>query len=104
MIFQNHAYIKNLERSPSISAEMSKFVTQRHESPLIFGTRKLVVFMGSTSLDRVVDVIADVARMLYFVSKLTLVKMYLGSGQLFRRSMIERIVGICTVLSVNFLK
>ena len=63
VILQNHAPIQNLEKSPGecMSTETSKFATQRQESPLI-------VFKGSTSLDDVVEVFADVARMFYFVS------------------------------------
>ena len=38
-------------------AERSKFAKERQESTLIFGTRKSVVFIGSTSLEHVVDVI-----------------------------------------------
>ena len=47
-------------------SEGSKFVTHRRESPLTFGTRKSAVFMGSTSLDHVVDVTATVVNMFYF--------------------------------------
>ena len=47
--------------------EMSKFASYHQESPLILGTRKLVVFIESTSLEDFDNVIADVARMLHFV-------------------------------------
>ena len=60
--------------------------------------------MGSTSLNHVVDVLADVALMFYFVSgKLTLLnKMYLDSGKFgFHGSRIERFVETCTVLQEN---
>ena len=44
VIFQNHANIKNLKRSPdeytSMLFEMLKFATKLEESPLIFGTHK----------------------------------------------------------------
>ena len=43
----------------------SKSATQRQECPFNFGTPKAVVFIGSTSLDDSVDVIVNVARMLY---------------------------------------
>ena len=38
-------------------AERSKFAKERQESTLIFGSRKSVVFIGSTPLEHVVDVI-----------------------------------------------
>ena len=45
---------------------MSKFATQWQKSPLIFGTPKSVVYRINVS-GQVIDVIADVARMLYLV-------------------------------------
>ena len=47
VIFQNYAYIQNLERSPSetMLCEMSEFATLHQESTLTFGTRKPVVFI-----------------------------------------------------------
>ena len=38
-------------------AERSEFAKERQESTLIFGTRKSIIFIGSTSLEHVVDVI-----------------------------------------------
>ena len=54
VIFQNHAHIQNLERSPGecMQTELSKFAIKRQESPFIFGTHKSGVFMASTSLDK----------------------------------------------------
>ena len=47
-----------------MNTEISKFATQL---AIDFGNLKIVVFIGSTSFDHVFDVIADDARMLYFV-------------------------------------
>ena len=48
--FQNHAQIQIFERShgETMSTEKSNIAMKRQESPLIFGTRKSVVFMEST--------------------------------------------------------
>ena len=74
--FSKHALIKNLKRLPGKrnAIEMSKLATQRQEWPMIFGTRKSDVFIGSTSNDHVIDVIADFV----CVSKLTVLKKTLG--------------------------
>ena len=50
-----------------MKTEMSKFVTATAVIAIDFGNPKIVVFIGSTSFDHVIDVIADDACMLYFV-------------------------------------
>ena len=52
-----------------MKTEMSKFATQRPTAVIAidFGNPKVVVFIGSTSFDHAIDVIADYARTLYFV-------------------------------------
>ena len=52
-----------------MKTEMSKFATQRPTAVIAidFGNPKVVVFIGSTSFDHAIDVIADDARTLYFV-------------------------------------
>ena len=52
-----------------MKTEMSKFATQRATAIIAidFGNPKIVDFIGTTSFDHVLDVIADDARMFYFV-------------------------------------
>ena len=50
-----------------MKTEMYKFATHRQKSPLNLEIRKSSFLSGQPSFDHVIDVIADDARVLYFV-------------------------------------
>ena len=74
------------------------------------GNLKIVVFIGSASFEHMIDVIADDARMLYFVvAGQPYLRKCIGTVgdsffTVFCLSRIERCIEICAVLQENRLK